>query len=309
MYARCLPAAYRKDSSATPTHRTLDRVSHRFAALGDSFTEGVGDWDSGYPNGVRGWADRVAKQLGKADPDTQYLNLALRSRGLEEIVATQLPRAIAWQPTVVSFFAGGNDLLLLRTDVAGVLDRYEHAVAQLAATGARLLLFTSYDVRLSPLLEPLRGRNDRFNRRIRQVAHDHGAILIDHWAMREFRSPRMWEPDRLHMSRHGHRHLAAAVLRALQVEHSIRPRDLDGDHPMTRTLALQAELEWWRDWVWPMLGRRRRGEPAGHDLSAKWPVPIRPADGMRRLAAAQERGRVPDPPTGSDQRSAAASGQ
>ncbi|MCW2833799.1 MAG: putative lipase, partial [Nocardioides sp.] len=33
---------------------------HRYVALGDSFTEGVGDPDQTRPNGLRGWADRVA---------------------------------------------------------------------------------------------------------------------------------------------------------------------------------------------------------------------------------------------------------
>jgi lysophospholipase L1-like esterase len=42
--------------------------SARYVALGDSFTEGVGDDDPTRPNGVRGWADRVAEQLGAADP-------------------------------------------------------------------------------------------------------------------------------------------------------------------------------------------------------------------------------------------------
>jgi hypothetical protein len=34
-----------------------------------------------------------------------------------------------------------------------------------------------------------------------------------------------------------------------------------------------------------MLGRRRRNEPLGAELTAKWPEPIRPANGMKRLAA------------------------
>ena len=36
---------------------------HTYVALGDSFTEGVGDPDPDptRPNGVRGWADRVAE--------------------------------------------------------------------------------------------------------------------------------------------------------------------------------------------------------------------------------------------------------
>ena len=36
---------------------------HKYVALGDSFTEGVGDPDPGRPNGLRGWADRVAEGL------------------------------------------------------------------------------------------------------------------------------------------------------------------------------------------------------------------------------------------------------
>lgn len=35
-------------------------VFTRYVALGDSLTEGVGDPDPGRPNGLRGWADRVA---------------------------------------------------------------------------------------------------------------------------------------------------------------------------------------------------------------------------------------------------------
>ena len=260
-------------------------MAHRFVAVGDSFTEGVGDWDDRFPHGVRGWADRVANQLAKHDPDTEYANLALRSRTLDEVVRGQLDQALALAPTLVSFFAGGNDLLHLRSDLADLLDRYERAVARLAGSDARLILFTSYDLRLSPLLEPLRLRNNQLNRRIRQVALDHDALLIDHWAMRAFEHPRMWEPDRLHMSRHGHRYLAVAVLRALGVEHTITPRDLGRQAPRSWRQNVTAETEWWREWVRPMLGRRRRGTPLGADLTAKWPDPIRPAEGMKRLAA------------------------
>ena len=56
----------------------------RFVALGAYFTEGVGDDDPGRPNGVRGWADRVAEQLGwfgvKLDPTENSRNARLISR-------------------------------------------------------------------------------------------------------------------------------------------------------------------------------------------------------------------------------------
>lgn len=257
-------------------------MTQRYVAIGDSFTEGVGDWDERYPNGVRGWADRVARQLAKSDPTTEYVNLALRSRVLDDVIEHQLERAVALEPTLVSFFAGGNDILQIRIDMGDVLARYEKAVARLAETGARILLFTSYDLRLSPLLEPLRLRNNQFNRRVREVALSYDALLVDHWAMREYNHPRMWEPDRLHMSRHGHRYLAAAVLRTLQVDHTITLRDLGSIPPRTLRETVVDEIDWWQGWVRPMLGRRWRNEPLGGGLRPKWPKPMRPADGMKR---------------------------
>jgi lysophospholipase L1-like esterase len=260
-------------------------MAERFVAVGDSFTEGVGDWDERFPNGVRGWADRVARQLAKADPGTEYANLALRSRVLDDVVEHQVEQAVAMDPTLVSFFAGGNDILQVRTDMEDVLARYEKAVVRLAATGARVLLFTSYDVRLSPLLEPLRLRNNQFNRRVREVALAYDALLVDHWAMRAYAHPRMWEPDRLHMSRHGHRYLAAAVLRTLEVDHTITLRDLGTVPDRSWREALADEWDWWNGWVRPALGRRWRNVPEGHGLRPRWPVPMRPAEGMKRAAA------------------------
>lgn len=275
-------------------------MAGRFVAVGDSFTEGIGDWNKRFPNGVRGWADRVAKQLSKRDPDWEYANLAIRSRVLDDIVATQLDRAIALRPTLVSFFAGGNDILQLRSNMGDLMVRYEAAVARLAATGARVMLFTSYDLKLSPLLEPpLRRRNNVYNRRVREIAVEYDALLIDHWAMSAYRHPRMWEPDRLHMSRHGHRYLAAAVLRALQVDHTITVEDLGSVPQRTLRQVLAGERDWWGDWVGPMLGRRLRRTPTDAETRAKWPEPIRPAEGMKRMARrmAEQSGSGPSTPS------------
>ncbi len=57
----------------------LNGESVRYVAMGDSFTEGVGDVDLSRPNGVRGWADRVASAIGSVDPDATYANLAIRA--------------------------------------------------------------------------------------------------------------------------------------------------------------------------------------------------------------------------------------
>lgn len=51
---------------------------HRYVAIGDSQTEGVGDGDDRV--GLRGWADRLAERLAAANPGLEYANLAVRGR-------------------------------------------------------------------------------------------------------------------------------------------------------------------------------------------------------------------------------------
>ena len=88
----------------------LPPVVPAYAAIGDSFTEGVGDE---LPDGtVRGWADFVALGLAAAAREPiGYANLAIRGRKLGPIVDEQLEVAIGLRPEVISFNGGGNDML------------------------------------------------------------------------------------------------------------------------------------------------------------------------------------------------------
>jgi lysophospholipase L1-like esterase len=89
-----------------------------FVAMGDSFTEGL---DDPYPDGTfRGWADLVAARLAMdAGPDFGYANLAVRGRLLDQVIIEQLPPTLAMRPDLVSFAAGGNDVLRRKVDPAG----------------------------------------------------------------------------------------------------------------------------------------------------------------------------------------------
>ena len=261
----------------------------RFVAIGDSFTEGVGDPDPRYPNGLRGWADRMARQLGRADPAWEYANLALRSKVLDQVVDEQLDEALALRPTHVSFYAGGNDILSLRLDVDALLARYEDALLRLTASGATVLVFTAFDIRTTALLEPLRRRVLVFNAGVRDLATAHGAVLLDHTLLREYDDRRLWAPDRLHMNRAGHKRMAAFVLREMGVHHTLRLHELGASDARGLREAARAELAFVRTEVLPLVRRRATGRNGGDTAHPKWPEPIRPADGMKHLA----RGRVP----------------
>ena len=125
--------------SRIPRSGTMPVVSapvfHRYVALGDSFTEGVGDPDPARPNGVRGWADRVAEVLATRTDDFGYANLAIRGRTLRPILAEQIEPALALRPDLVTIYAGGNDLIRPRIDIDALGEVYDDAIARLRRDG------------------------------------------------------------------------------------------------------------------------------------------------------------------------------
>lgn len=267
--------------------RLIRSAPGRYVAIGDSFTEGVGDASKHLPNGVRGWADRVAEGLARQEPGWEYANLAIRSKRLRHIIAEQREAAVAMAPTLITVYAGGNDVMDLCTKVADILAHYERLVADLAQTGATLVLFTGYDVEVSPLLGPLRRKNHAYNDGVRRIAVKYGAVLVDYATFQAYTNPRMWGPDRLHMSKAGHKYLAARVLDTLGVPHSIahkhRVRAPRGVRQWTRV-----QYAWLTEWVVPMFGRKLRGTTLGDALSPRWPEPVRvpPRKGLKKLARA-----------------------
>ena len=262
-------------------------MSGLLVAIGDSFTEGVGDPHLHYPNRVRGWADRLARQLGRADPAWRYANLAIRSKFLDQVVAEQLEPAIAMGPSHICFNAGGNDLLSLRADVDSIAERYEAALVRLTATGAEVVVVTTFEPRTSRLVQPLVRRVADFNDVIRDLAATHGATVVDHARMPEFHAQMLWAPDRIHMSRPGHKRMAAAVADRIGVPHTLKLRDLVPAESVDWRQTLRTEARFAREEVVPLLQRRITGRNEGDTTRPKWPVPIHPADGMKRLSAAR----------------------
>lgn len=267
--------------------------SHRrgplYVALGDSFTEGVGDPDPRMPNGVRGWADRVVEKLARAEPGWQYANLAVRSKRLRHIVDEQLDTALALHPSLITLYAGGNDVMDAGTDIPGLLAEYERLVAALAATGATLLLFTGYDVPLYPIVWLFRRRNHLYNDGVRRIAAAHGATLIDYSGFEGYEDRRMWSVDRLHLSKAGHKRLAASVLDALDVSHKIVPKTFAPLEGRSSVQWSREQLSWLRDWVVPLVHRKIRRVTLGDWLEPRWPsaVVVPPRGGLRRLVREQ----------------------
>ncbi|WP_104102803.1 SGNH/GDSL hydrolase family protein [Arthrobacter sp. 08Y14] len=248
----------------------------RYVALGDSFTEGVGDWDDSLPNGVRGWADRVAEQLILAEDSWGYANLAIRGKKLHQVLAEQVDAAIALEPTLVSIYAGGNDILRPRVDIDTLMDSYDGAIAKLRASGAAVLMFTGFDSGRSPVFGATRGRTALYNELVREVADRHGAELVDYWRMKELQDERYWDIDRLHMAPAGHMFTAKKVLEVLRRTDTIDVPELDELPARTRAEQLRRDAQWAREYLGPWVGRRLRGVSSGDKLTPKYPIPVHP---------------------------------
>ena len=177
----------------------------RYVALGDSFTEGVGDIDESRPNQVRGWADRVADAIGARDAQAQYANLAIRGYLMDQIMDEQLAPALELKPNLVSIYGGGNDIIRPNVDIDALVQRMDDAFALLRAEGIEVFTMTGLDILGEGPFARTRPRTALYNELIREVAENRGVHIVDYWRMRDFVDWRLWAPDKLHMNEYGRR--------------------------------------------------------------------------------------------------------
>jgi lysophospholipase L1-like esterase len=244
---------------------------HRYVALGDSFTEGVGDVDLTRPNGVRGWADRVAEALSTHAADFGYANLAIRGRKVDQVIAEQIEPAVAMTPDLITIYAGANDILRPKVDIDGIAARYDAAIARLATTGATVGIFTAFDPGSEGLFSSLRGRFALYNEYVREIAQRRGAVVLDSWRMRPEHSAAMWSPDRLHLGPLGHEYVAIQVLDTLGIEHTLMESPRVDPPLLPRREARRQQLAWARNHAVPWVHRRLTGRSSGDSIDPKRP--------------------------------------
>ncbi|QYH36200.1 SGNH/GDSL hydrolase family protein [Salinibacterium sp. M195] len=243
----------------------------RYVAIGDSFTEGIGDPEPESPGGNRGWADRVAEVLGHNKDDFAYANLAIRGRLLNQIHTEQLEPALELKPDLISVSAGGNDIMRPGSDPDEVAVRVEALVAGLRRDGATVILFTGPDIGMTPVLNRVRGKVAIYNENIRAIAQHQDAVVADMWSLRELSDSRMWAPDRLHFSAVGHHTVARMVLDALNVSNELEPFSPEPLPPRRWRQARVEDMGWAREYLVPWVLRRVRHQSSGDNVTPKRP--------------------------------------
>lgn len=247
-----------------------------FAAVGDSFTEGMSDHtpDGGY----RGWADLLAQRLAAESPGFRYANLAVRGKLITQIVADQVGPAADMGADLVTLVGGLNDVLRPKCDVDEVCARLEEAVVRLAPNCGRLVLMRS-PARRGPVATRFLPRMLRLFDFVEELAERHDALVVDLFGAEVLGDQRMWADDRLHLNSEGHRRVAEAVWQRLG-----RAEVHDWREPLPESLPpawmarRSADLRFTREHLVPWIGRRLTGRSSGDGRPPKRPelLPLEP---------------------------------
>ncbi len=243
----------------------------RYVALGDSFTEGVGDPDPDRPNGLRGWADRTAEVLAGHRPDFRYANLSIRGRKLPAIISEQVEPAIALEPDLITVHGGGNDVLRPKVDIDALASAYDTAVARLAATGATVVMFTLFDPGAGGIYGTVRGRMALFNEWVREIAERNDVLLVDMWRMRDVDLAAVMDVDRLHMNPIGHTMMSERVLRVLGVTDPRTPVQVPPVPVLAKREKRREDARWAKEFFAPWIQRRLTGRSSGDAIEPKRP--------------------------------------
>jgi lysophospholipase L1-like esterase len=249
----------------------------RYVAIGDSFTEGVGDPDPARPNGLRGWADRFAEVLAARNPDFRYANLAIRGRKLDRIFDEQLAPAVALGPDLITVHAGGNDVLRPKVDIDALASRYDDALTHLRGTGAQVVMFTLFDPGSTGIYAAVRGRMALFNEWVRELSEKHEVALVDMWRMRDVDLVEVMDSDRMHLNPRGHTMMAGRVLDRLGIEHDLVAPPAPVLPVLSRRERLAENARWTREFLGPWIHRRLTGRSSGDLIDPKRPT-LAPVD-------------------------------
>jgi lysophospholipase L1-like esterase len=251
-------------------------ASVRYVAIGDSFTEGVGD---DLPDGrVRGWADLVAQGWadGRGEP-IEYANLAIRGRLVWPIVHEQLEPALALKPTHLSFNGGGNDMLRPRTSIAHVVAAFDHVLRRCDEEGVQLIVLSGANPSAQlPMARMIQRRGDLLSAAVvARLQARQDVIRALNWPDRELSTPGYWSEDRLHMNARGHHRVAARVLTALGVE----PPSSWWSLPTLPERAPLRSSAYYREHVGPWVRRRLTRTSSGDGRDPKFATwaPVEPS--------------------------------
>ena len=242
-----------------------------YVAIGDSLSEGLGDFTFTLDRNHNGWTDRLAgimaKEAEEAGYEFHYANLAIRGCKLEKIMNHQLREALRLQPDLVTVMAGSNDLLGKEDSLPRIEATLRLGILELLAAGCDVVVANTINPLHLRVFKPLRHRAERFSQMIDRVARDFEIPVLDVYGIKDFESLLFWADDMVHFSGHGHIAVANRAAKILNLRYrypELDPIELD---PISR--GMSETFRWIIRDVIPFFSRKLRGVTSGDGLEPK----------------------------------------
>jgi len=244
MAAAVTPSVSHRAPGAGPVPQRPSRAA-RFAALGDSLTEGVGDRVGDH---WRGWAALLASGIGGGDAPADFRNFAVSGALTRDVVERQAPEALAFEPDIAAVLVGVNDTLRRTFDIEDMARQLDAVCKQLVARGTVLLTACLPDPGSMlglplPLARPLARRQRAVNAVVHALSDRYGAVHL-HTADAAWVADRsMWSADRLHPGERGHR-MIARRFHELLAERGLAHGTAPGGEPEQPPPSRSASVLW-----------------------------------------------------------------
>ena len=242
-----------------------------YVAIGDSLSEGLGDFTFSDNRHHNGWTDRLAGILAREAKDANYdfhfANLSLRGSKLETIMGHQVAKALALQPDLVSVMAGSNDLLSKEEALPRLREQYRDGLHQLLAAGCDVVVANTLNPLHLKVFKPLRYRAERFSEMIGDVAAEFEIPVLDVYGIEDFEQLFYWAKDMVHFSGHGHITVANRAAELLELRYRYPQVDPNNLTPVTRSII--ETMAWIGSDVIPFLQRKLKGVTSGDGMDPK----------------------------------------
>ncbi|MEY4499549.1 MAG: hypothetical protein RL319_537 [Actinomycetota bacterium] len=274
--------------------RSVSKFLYRsYVAIGDSLSEGLGDFDFDASRCGRGWADRLAGLLAlEADQHQEeffFGNYALRGGGMLEILTAQLEDALKAKPDLVTIMAGSNDIMCRRSKHSALESLLRGAISRLLDAGCHVLVVNTIHPTHLRVFRPMARKARVMSQLIERVSAEFGVPVLDLFSMNEFSNLKFWSEDMVHFSGHGHIRVANKAADLLGL--SSRIEEFDESQMAAPQRSLWHTLRWLWVYVLPFWGRRLRGASSGDGLNPKHLEPVQmicnPGERIVSLVATQ----------------------
>ena len=263
-----------------------------YIALGDSLTEGLGDFDFEVSRFGCGWADRLAELFARVAYESgenfDYANLALRGSSLYEILTAQLEDALRLKPDLVTIFAGSNDFMRSVKHHPAMRALFRGAISRLHEAGAHVVLVNTVNPVHLGVLKHLSHKARAMSALINEVAAEYEVPVLDLFEMRDFDHLEMWCDDMVHFSGHGHIRIANKAAQILGLDQGFDELSIEEMERPDR--SPRAVMNWVTTHVIPFLIRRLTGRSSGDGLEPKHDsyVTLISREAIRKAAAAKK---------------------